>query len=146
MTILAFDGTTLAADKRAVNNGLRRTVTKIFRVDDKLVGFAGDLANGLELVEWVRAGCIISNYPKSQEDKDSWDTLVVIDADGLRVYETRPYAIKFEDPFWACGSGRDYALAAMYLGKNAAEAVEIAGHFEISCGNGVDTLTLGEKE
>ena len=48
---------------------------------------------------------------------------------------------KVEDQFAAWGSGRDFALTAMHLGKSAREAVEIACLFENGCGNGVDVLT-----
>lgn len=43
-------------------------------------------------------------------------------------------------PFWAAGSGADYAMGAMAAGKDAKEAVEIACRFDINCGLGVDVL------
>lgn len=42
----------------------------------------------------------------------------------------------------AIGTGRDYARAAMHLGRNAVEAVQVAILFDENCGNGVDTLTF----
>lgn len=56
MTVLAWDGTTLAADKRALSSGLSRRVTKIFKVDDALVGIAGTRCIGLEMLEWYKRG------------------------------------------------------------------------------------------
>lgn len=35
------------------------------------------------------------------------------------------------EPFYAIGSGRDFAIAAMALGKSALEAVELASRFDI---------------
>jgi ATP-dependent protease HslVU (ClpYQ) peptidase subunit len=46
------------------------------------------------------------------------------------------------ESFHALGSGRDFALAAMYLGKNAREAVEIAMEFDLETGKGVDCLEV----
>ena len=37
---------------------------------------------------------------------------------------------------------RDFALAAMHLGKSAREAVEVACALDVFCGNGIDTLEL----
>jgi hypothetical protein len=35
-------------------------------------------------------------------------------------------------------------MAAMYLGRDAKEAVEVAISLSATCGNGIDTITLGE--
>lgn len=145
MTVICWDGTTLAADKRAVNSGLVRTTTKIFRVGDKLCGVAGDFAQGLAMVAWAEGGFKLDEFPESQRDKDEWATFVVIEDGKVLVYERGSHPLRFEDKHFAAGSGRDFALAAMHCGKTAAEAVEIACLFENGCGNGVDTLTL-EKE
>ena len=60
----------------------------------------------------------------------------------IRKWERSPYPLKFHDEQFAIGSGRDFALAAMYLGKTAAQAVEVACVFDSGCGNGVDAMAL----
>jgi hypothetical protein len=143
MTVIAWDGKTLAADKRATNGTLYRTVTKIFRVGDCLVGYAGDPAFGNEMCAWLRAGEKIADFPTGQRDKDDWAGTLVIRSNGvIQKYERTPYPITFEDKHHAIGCGRDFALAAMYLGKTAREAVEVTCALDSGCGNGVDTLTL----
>lgn len=74
MTTIAWDGATLAADKRAVNNGLFRTTTKIFRVNDRLFGFCGDAAYGNQMLQWIRDGQKVEDFPKEQRDADTWTT------------------------------------------------------------------------
>jgi len=141
MTIIAWDGITLAADKRAVINGLSRTLTKIFRLKNgDLFGACGDMTYCLQMLEWVQNGMKPEDFPKEQRDKDDWQVCVVIIEGVLHLFERTPYAIVFEDTFYACGSGRDYAIAAMHLGKTAKEAVEVACIFDTGCGNGVDEL------
>ena len=142
MTVIAWDGKTLAADKRASNSGLARTTTKIFQVGPALVGFCGDADASAEMLAWVCGGCVPGSFPEGNRDKDGWAQCVFIDASGLRIYERTPYAIQIEDAFWAGGSGRDFAIAAMHLGKSARDAVEIACLYETGCGNGIDTLEL----
>lgn len=144
MTIIAWDGKMLAADKRSVNSGLARTVTKIHRISRFLVGASGSFDSTVEALAWVERGRHTDDYPKSQYDKDDYAVVFVIEphTDFVFVYERSPYPLRFEDRFFAMGSGRDVALAAMHCGKTAKEAVEIACLFECSCGNGIDTLTL----
>lgn len=142
MTVIAWDGKTLAADKRAVTSGLARTVTKILRHQDKLLGASGTFDNGNQMVEWFKGGCDPEKFPRCQSDKDDYTILVVVDSNGLRIYEKGPYPLLMEDPFFAAGSGRDYAIAAMHLGCSASEAVSVACKFDTSCGNGIDELVL----
>jgi len=142
MTVIAWDGLTLAADKRSVDCGLARTVTKIYRVNDSVVAIAGCLDQGLLMIEWVRNGCNPETFPDSQKVKDDWAVVVVADACGLRSYERTPYPIVVEDKFWAAGSGRDFALAAMHLGRSAIEAVQVACVFQSDCGNGFDSFDV----
>lgn len=143
MTIIAWDGKTLAADKRATYGGMICTVTKIFRVGDLLVGGSGELPFVLAMVEWVRSGRNIDAFPVAQRDKDDWQATLVIEADGTpSLYERTPYPVRYEHHGVAIGSGREYARAALHLGKTSVEAVEVACALDSSCGNGIDTLEL----
>lgn len=143
MTIIAWDGKTLAADKRACHGTLIRTTTKIFKVNGCLVGYAGDAAFGEELLAWFKDGEQIDKFPIGQRDKDDWAGMLVIRPDGaIQKYERTPHPLTFtdEDGFYVLGSGRDFAIAAMACGKNAIEAVELTCRFDNGCGNGIDWL------
>lgn len=146
MTCIAWDGRTLAADKRAVFVGLARTVTKIFRVRDALVGIAGNACEGMDMIAWIKAGARRKDFPASQQDEKTWVSLLHISHNGVYLYERFPTPMRIEDPFFAMGAGRDYALSAMYLGRSAREAVEIACVFDVGCGNGVDELRLNRRK
>ena len=77
----------------------------------------------------------------SQRDKDDWQPVLVIEADGTpSLYERTPHPIRYEQRHVAIGSGREYAIAAMYLGKNAVEAVDVACALDGGCGGGIDSL------
>lgn len=142
MSVIAWDGTTLAADKRSCFGTLCTTVTKIFRINGKtLAGYTGDAAFGEQILAWYRAGAEPGDFPASQRDKDDWARLIVIKSgEGIFEYERTPCPLRNEAVRWAWGSGRDFALAAMHLGKSAREAVEVACLFDSGSGNGVDVL------
>jgi ATP-dependent protease HslVU (ClpYQ) peptidase subunit len=143
MSVIAWDGHVLAADKQATNNGLKRTTTKIHRVGECLVAFTGDASQGMLMVEWLRGGCVPDEFPASQRDKDDWAPVAVIRPDRtIATYERTPVPVVIEDRIYAAGCGRDYAMAVMHLGLGAVKAVEVACALDAYCGNGMDTLSL----
>lgn len=142
MTVIAWDGKTLAADKRAVNSGLVRTVTKIRRIGNLLCGFDGVYWAGQEMFAWIERGRNSEDFPKCQLDKDDWSGVLVIDNGKILKYERSAIPVVYENDIMAIGSGRDFAIAAMYCGKTAEEAVGITCLFECYCGNGVDVIEL----
>lgn len=146
MTVIAWDGRTLAADKRAVFGSSTYVVTKIIRVDaDRLVGVAGSMARGALIIDWLRRNGPPAEYPK-QEDAEDWVSCIVVHRDGrIHRYETRGIPIPMESSRHAIGSGRDYATAAMHCGRAAQEAVAIACEYCADCGNGIDTLAFEEE-
>ena len=141
MSVIAFDGQTMAADKRACLGTMIRTTTKIFRVGDALCAYAGDAAMGEEMLAWFRGGALPDQFPAGQRG-DDWSGLLVVRKGEILKYERSPYPVRFEDKFFAIGCGRDFALAAMHLGHDARTAVEVAIALDSGCGNGIDTLEL----
>lgn len=148
MTVIAFDGVTLAADKRCCYGSMIGTTTKIRRVDlptfpGALVGGSGDYGSVEEMVRWIEAGEKAADFPAIQRT-DKWAAMIVVDDTGARMYEMTPAPIRYDrgEPI-TLGSGREFARAALYLGCDARRAVEVACALDSGCGNGIDTLTLG---
>lgn len=52
------------------------------------------------------------------------------------------FAVTPAEGFTAIGSGADYALAAMYLGKNAKQAVQVASELDIYTGGTIKVVTV----
>jgi hypothetical protein len=143
MTVIAYDGRTLAADKMGDAGGLRRTPTKIRRFDGGLFGSSGSASRGAEMFEWIVAGADPSTVPAYQLSHDNYEVVMIVRNDGTAwQYACSPHPIRIEDPFHAIGSGRDFAIAAMYLGHDARTAVAVASQFDSGCGMGIDTLEL----
>lgn len=143
MTVIAWDGKTLAADKLSARGGTGYTITKIRRIDNLLVGASGGSDYCAQMLAWIEGGRDIAKFPADQNTKDDFACVVAV-TDGGRVltYDRTPYPVHIESMPFAIGCGRDCALGAMAAGATAAEAVEITGRFDINCGRGVDMLEL----
>lgn len=142
MTVIAWDGTYLAADRQATLSECRREVKKIFRLKNgDLASFCGIESGARELLSWYENGADQGRYPPLQSTSD-WVRLVLVTKKGVFEYEQRPIPSLVKDPFFAWGSGRDFALGALAAGSSASEAVKIASRFNIHCGLGVDVARL----
>lgn len=142
MTVIAWDGIVLAADKMANMAEYAGTVTKIRRATNgALMAFSGTAPVGAELMAWYDAGAKPSAYPENACDDGCWAYLLVItpEREILR-FERTAYPVRVEGRFTAMGCGAHFALATMHLGHDAVEAVRVASELSPNCGNGIDQL------
>lgn len=142
MTIIAWDGKTLAADRQMTNNDLRIQCSKIMRWRDYVIAWTGDNEQGLILSEWFKGGMAREKWPKFQEHEQNWTRLIYASKSGCGFFERLPVAQEVIDPFVAFGSGRDFAMGAMAMGADARKAVEITQIYSCDCGFGVEAYDL----
>lgn len=120
MTVIAWDGKTLAADKQRNYMGTISRCTKIRRLaSGEVAAIAGNEATGLVLIDWYVRGSNPAEWPEAQKT-DDWARLVIASKAGLKYYEKQPIAIESQEPFFAFGTGMDVALGAMAMGATAA--------------------------
>lgn len=143
MSVIAWDGKMVAADKQATLGTLRVMTTKIRRIaSGEILGWTGDQDSGMIVAKWYEDGADPEKWPVSQKDKDDWSRLLVFSSKNPpKFYERQPVAVTVEDKFMAWGCGRDFAIGAMALGSNAIDAVLIASRFDSACGMGVDSFS-----
>lgn len=140
MTTIAWDGRTLAGDTLVVTACMRTPCErKVFRlVTDPgpvvLLGVSGDEGVAMRLVQWVQRGALEADTPKFEKDSV---TAIMIMKDGAFRIDSTCHPLKLMTPFHAVGMGRDYAMAAMHLGKSAREAVELAAVYDIYTGGDI---------
>jgi 20S proteasome alpha/beta subunit len=139
MTVIAWDGSTVAADKRAVCGNAASKTTKIWLMPGGVVvATAGDAGFGSALVDWWSNGADPANWPAFQST-DDWAQLIIFEPGRPPYsYERQPTKQIVEDSFMAWGSGRDFALGAMAVGATARESVAVACQFDVYCGHGID--------
>jgi ATP-dependent protease HslVU (ClpYQ) peptidase subunit len=145
MTVIAWDGDTLAIDRQGQVDGMKYQAIKARALlNGDVVAYAGSLSQGLLLGDWYEAGAKKESWPEFQKDKDEWTLLIVANSKGCSFYEKLPVAIPVVSAFMAWGSGRDFAIGAMDAGCSAEQAVRIASRHSTSCGEGVDVFKLRE--
>lgn len=114
--------------------------TKIFRArhwklhgQECLYGCTGDSWEAVAVQEWLTGGA--QPAPKNL-------SIMAIDQDNRIWYATESMLWhEITMPYWALGSGADYALGALAAGADARRAAEIACAHNVQCGMGIDTLS-----
>lgn len=143
MTVIAWDGTTLAADKQCTLYGCPSTVTKIFRVPDGLLGLMGSEPHARAILAWFQNGMSGAYpHPFDNDVEHRGEAILITPQREIRKFYLGPHYAIQEDKCGAWGGGGDFAAAALYLGETARRAVEVACALHVNCGMGIDTLTL----
>lgn len=135
----------MAADRKARMFGQSFPVCKVFIVGEYIVGIAGDVDYGQRLIEWfklyVKKEATLDDRP---DEKDvGYDFMTISKKHGIQHLLKHDF-VKINLPFFIGGSGGDFALSAMTLGKSPREAVELAIKLDRNCGLGVDVLSLND--
>ena len=137
MTTIAICDRYIAAD------GLCTAGERILATDFVKIRFRGGrfyAITGLEsafdaAIRWHEAGADPASLPICPgEPKESWWGLVVLSSTGLVRYASDLCWPELHSAPFAAGSGRDFALGAMWAGANAIEAVRLVADRTIHSG------------
>ena len=146
MSVVAFDGKTLAADKQATCQGIKTTCHKIALVCDEKIDYAvawvGVLSVGQSMMQWFASGADADDFPSFGAELEGTTLLIVASRKGVMIYEQNPVPLTFFDKFQAWGSGGPIALGAMAMGADAKKAVKIASTYDVNCGMGIEYFTV----
>ena len=143
MSVIVWDGKTLAADRAVMLGELKLETCKLWKTDEGAIAICGDVPLGESLKEWYKSGKDKEKWPESQRSEKNWATLIVATRDGVVYYEGEPYPITVRD-IHAWGSGKEVALGAMAARATAIEAVEIACMYSPCCGFGSDFVHINQ--
>lgn len=154
MTTIAWDGTTLAADTLLMSSGLRTYTNKLFVLPGCIYGGCGSSEDIADIREWLAGG---GSRPTLSEG-GGWGLVVswrypaqngvfgprpgVFHVSGKRPTLTPVMPAVDAAIGMADGSGRDYAITAMHMGKSAVQAVELASRFDIGTGGAIDSYKI----
>jgi ATP-dependent protease HslVU (ClpYQ) peptidase subunit len=152
MTTIAYDGYDLACDSLGVDPwNTRETTDKVYIGEGFLIGCAGPYA---KIIKWYRSldkaltydELVKTGYPTWDHEKDGPGIILVNRSTGAFTRNMCEIFIPASYPYWAIGSGRDYALAAMRLGKTAEEAIEVAKFFDNDTGGDTHVYETRRKK
>lgn len=134
MTTIAWDGKTIAADRRSSYHG--NPSKKLRRMKD------GSVCGGAGESEAIRQAISFLDNDRDSMPSKGEQTILRVFADGRAEYTHElGERMAIELPYFAIGTGRDYAMGALAMGATAQQAVEIASRFDSDSGGGVDVLT-----
>lgn len=144
MSVIVWDGKTLAADRQATNCDRKITLSKIRRLSDgTLLAWTDGTGEGAAMARWYEEGADPEKLPDFQNDDDNWARLVVVQLSGKFItFEKHGEHFEVLDRFTAFGAGADFAIGAMAMGADARKAVEVASQFSTVCGMGVEAFDL----
>lgn len=146
MTTIAWDGTTLAADTRSVCDCVPVRVSKLFRVDHLVYAGVGNLAECHVIAQWLAAGSPASDRPSCEDDGRCGIVVDLRTGKASRLIgKAKVIQIPIHEPFEAMGSGSQFAMAAMALGKTAAEAVKLAMRFDVFTGGPIESVRVKKR-
>ena len=150
MTCIAWDGKTLAADKAyEFYDFSARIESKIIKINSThgLEGWAvgaGTASNVVGFCDWVNSGANLQDYSNYiRSDNGNFSALIISKSGDATLYCNAPHGVKVKAPF-ALGTGMDFALAAMYLGKTAEEAVQVAAELAVGVSKEYDSVRVIE--
>lgn len=137
MTTIAFDGVTMASDSRITGSFLlqNKEFKKVRRFKSPngnyVVGCCGDCSEIERFFSWFRQfvdGDAESLYDREEEV----EAIIYCEDDGeLKLHTGQPHAFNVGFPI-AIGSGSMAAMAAMYCGRSAKDAIVVASMLDTS--------------
>ena len=141
MTIICWDGTTLAADKMvSFEDGTFFTTPKIFRRGDGIIyGVAGTCCEAI--ADWFENGEGMTRFNGLVLSERNFSLLYIGHDRKPYLMEGAPYPVEVEDRCFAIGGAAQAGRILMECGMTAEKAVEQVCQHNIYCGGGIDALT-----
>jgi len=145
VTVIAYRSGTLAADTMAVHNDHIKLLNspKVMKRRGLLMAVAGDLCPPNPLIaDWFFSAD--GNEKRAAYHGMKFD-LMVIGPDGkVQIWDQRGEVEIMNVPFYAIGSGKEYAMGAMEMGATAKQAVAVAIKWCPTCGGRVVSRSLAK--
>ena len=140
MTTIAAKASTgeIAADSMVSGDDSFYLVEKLRKGQESIYGGCGDWDKLLKFYNSLESGADL--------DSDTDVTVLELRSDGIWIYESTIIPAKIKNDFWAIGTGANFAIAAMHLGLNPAEAVKLACLYDTSSHEPIDVMSLSGRK
>jgi ATP-dependent protease HslVU (ClpYQ) peptidase subunit len=142
MTTIAYRDGVVAADTQMSESGCAYRTSKLHRIAGDIVAVSGEMYPAQRFLDWYAHREMTLDF----SDDHQFECLIAT-AGGQVFTVDRNMAFLpvrlFRGGFYAIGSGRDFALAAMRCGKSAVDAVRIAAEFDTCTSTPIDQMKVG---
>lgn len=126
----------MVCDSKCSSDGLWYPVTKMFRLDNEIVGIAGTLKEGKSWLKWYQGG--------KRGVRPKLESFVALSLRKDGVYEICSDVLELlvERGFHGVGSGGALAVAAHMAGADPKQSVDIACRIDMGSGGDIHVYTL----
>lgn len=121
----------MVCDSKTTLGGQWFSSTKVQRIGNDLIAFAGLKAEGMRWIDWY------ANGKRGPQPKISNSEALILNADGLVYVDCGGEALPVERGFMGIGSGGPCAIASFMTGADAETAVHIACQIDANSGGDV---------
>ncbi|MBK7822989.1 MAG: hypothetical protein IPJ61_18565 [Tessaracoccus sp.] len=147
MTTIAWDGTTLAADRASWSGGTRRRVRKVERIvaaDGRvfLAAFSGDGAFCHAVKLWMRGEADRPDPKEFDLEAGTYCAIVIDERRRVWLLTALLHYLPFREHLFAGGAGQEFVWGALEAGASARRAVQIAAKRSDHAGLGVDCVSF----
>jgi hypothetical protein len=127
----------IAADSMCSGDDIHYLVSKLRKGKKSIFGAAGDWKDILIAFQ------ALENPPADGDlDEDCEVQMIELRDAGIWVYENTLIPARIKNDFYAIGTGANYAIMAMHLGKSPSEAVALAALYDPSTRAPIDVMHL----
>lgn len=146
MTTIVFRDGILTADGNSYRNNTRvfTNKAKIHRLaNGDLIGSAGTSSALQGFIAWLNGDGDLAKRPPTD------DASIVLFRRGdprIRIFESGGYEDLNPQPYFAIGSGQEFAYGALFMGANAEQALDAAIRHDPWTGGDVTVLRFDEVE
>lgn len=148
MTTVAYRDGIMAADSCVTYGAIIMpcNITKVTKfANGSIFAYSGTIELG-ELLKRELARCIHEQdgiLPDCDIDRqDNAFSAAIVQPDGEVLFHEGRTWIQMDVPYFALGSGKDYAYAAMYLGASAEQAVKCACTLDLNSGGKIKKVKI----
>lgn len=144
MTTIVCDRRGMAGDSQTTTgSGTKGSIVKVHRIDQSIVGIAGDVTKAMAFLKWAKATKLGAVPTKDLKEPDMKDVdVLVLSPAGIFTMSESLVLVPESAPYAAVGSGDQAALAAMVLGCDPKTAVKTAAKVVEGTGGRVRYLEL----
>lgn len=132
----------MAADTQVTINNYKTNTEKLYSIPGYgVIGLAGSAKLCVQIAQWWADGA--EGEPPEVDDSNAVQGILST-KEGLFYLEDGSVPIVIKANYLAIGSGSDYALSAMEIGKSAEEAIREAMKHDIYTGGDVDVVECSQ--